>query len=166
MKNCQSTWNRIICLQSGIFGNIVRKQNYRPASIGMFYCSIHCIYVYTNVIVSISPIDDIFYLLGLLVNLISTCFVKCKLHIDNIQFFLLLWSIVLLANDVIITSYPGIARTSSLMESFKCVSVKHKISWSNKYKIEHSLFLILLILRWKIVRWHYIVSQRLYQGWS
>jgi hypothetical protein len=70
------------------------------ASIGMFYCSIHCIYVYTNVIVSISPIDEIFYLLGLLVNLISTCFVKCKLHIDNIQFFLLLWSIVLLANDV------------------------------------------------------------------
>ena len=72
----------------------------------MFYCSIHCIYVYTNVIVSISPIDDIFYLLGLLVNLISTCFVKCKLHIDNTQFFLLLWSIVLLANDVAESSGP------------------------------------------------------------
>jgi hypothetical protein len=41
-----------------------------------------------------------FYLLDLLVNFISTCFVKCKLHIDNIQFFLFLWSIVLLANDI------------------------------------------------------------------
>ena len=57
------------------------------ASIGMFYCSTHCIFVYQNVIVSISPIDEIFYLLGLLVNFISTRFVKCKLHIDNIQFF-------------------------------------------------------------------------------
>jgi len=47
----------------------------------------------------------VFYLLGLLVNFISTCFVKCKLHIDNIQFFLLLWSIVLLANDI--TENPG-----------------------------------------------------------
>ena len=35
------------------------------ASIGMFYCSTHCIYVYKNVIVSISPIDEIFYLLDL-----------------------------------------------------------------------------------------------------
>jgi hypothetical protein len=48
--------------------------------------------MHTNVIVSISPIDEILYLLDLLVNFISTCFVKCKLHIDNIQFFLLLWS--------------------------------------------------------------------------
>ena len=66
----------------------------------MFYCSIHCIYVYKNVI------DEIFYLLGLLVHFISTYFVKCKLHIDNIQFFLLLWSIVLLANDVAESSGP------------------------------------------------------------
>jgi hypothetical protein len=50
----------------------------------MFYYSTHCIYVYKNVIVSISPIDEIFYLLDLLVNSISSCFVKCKLHIDNI----------------------------------------------------------------------------------
>ena len=70
------------------------------ASIGMFYCSTHCIFVHKHVIVSISPIDEIFYLLGLLVNFISTCFVKCKLHIDNIHFFLFLWSIVLLANDI------------------------------------------------------------------
>ena len=56
--------------------------------------------MYTNGIVSISPIDEIFYLLGLLVNSISTCFVKCKLHFDNIQFFLRLWSIILLANDI------------------------------------------------------------------
>ena len=60
------------------------------ASIGMSYCSTHCIYVYTNIIVSMSPIDDIFDLLGLLVYFISTCFAKYKLHIDNIQFFLLL----------------------------------------------------------------------------
>jgi hypothetical protein len=40
----------------------------------------------------------------------------------------------------------------------KCVSVKHKISWSNKYKIEYSLFLILLILRWKIASPPEIVS--------
>ena len=52
------------------------------ASIGMFYCSTRCIYVYKNVIVSISPIDENFYLLDLLVNSISTCFVKCKLHIQ------------------------------------------------------------------------------------
>ena len=57
------------------------------ASIGMFHCSTHCIFVYKNVIVSISTIDEIFYLLGLLVHFISTCFVKCKLHIDNIQSF-------------------------------------------------------------------------------
>ena len=57
------------------------------ASIGMFYCSTRCIYVYKNVIDSISSIDEIFYLLDLLVNSISSCFVKCKLHIDNIQFF-------------------------------------------------------------------------------
>jgi hypothetical protein len=57
------------------------------ASIGMFYCSTHCIFVYKNVIVSISPIDEIFYLLGLHGNFIPTCFVKCKLHIDNIQVF-------------------------------------------------------------------------------
>ena len=57
------------------------------ASIVMFYCSTRCIYVYKNVIVSISPIGVIFYLLDLLVNFISTCIVKCKLHIDNIQFF-------------------------------------------------------------------------------
>jgi hypothetical protein len=105
---------------------------------------------------------------------------------------------------LIITSYPGIARMSSVIEirtkpqqtllnisyispQFTdrnywtlfnqsvglayispnllivgdlniCVSVKHKISWSNKYKIEHSLFLILLILRWTIVSPPEIVS--------
>ena len=63
------------------------------ASIGMFYCSTHCIFVYKNVIVSISPIDEILYLLGLLVNCIPTCFVKCKLRIDNIFFsFLIVYS--------------------------------------------------------------------------
>ena len=45
------------------------------ASIGMFYCSTQCISVYKHIIVSIPPIDEIIYLLGLLVNLISACFV-------------------------------------------------------------------------------------------
>jgi hypothetical protein len=111
------------------------------ASLGMFYCSTHCIYVYKNVIVSISPIDENFYLLGLLVNFISTCCVKCKLHIDNIQFFHLLWSIVLLANDIAENPKPETNDTiSSGLTTFhlNIRSIRNKLD-SILYLLDHDI---------------------------
>ena len=107
------------------------------ASIGLFYSSTHRIVLHNKTMLHFSLFSELVKLIGLYSKLIANSLVVVRGNIENIQFVLLLVTIILLSNDISENPGPEINETA-----FGGLTIFHLNIRSIRNKIDSILHLL------------------------